>query len=253
MSIEEIFPNPTVKSVIFQIRFSNLFSIENKMGDFQLKIMDKFPHSNLLFRRQLLFADIGPGSKVEKIPNELDYEVSKKIWQFKSDKNFQLNVLSDSLDITSQPHITYNLGSEGKFRDIIAFVIDNFLDTVPIINFKRIGLRYIDECPLPKKDNKTFQNYYDSVLPIKRFNITNAEEMDFKTVFKKGIYYLRYIESLRKIKNKYKLVLDYDGFAKNIKSKDYLKITDKLHIIIQEEYVKTIKKPVYNFMKKKGE
>lgn len=253
MSIEEIFPNPTVKSVIFQIRFSNLFSIENKMGDFQLKIMDKFPHSNLLFRRQLLFADIGSGSKVEKIPNELDYEVSKKIWQFKSDKNFQLNVLSDSLDITSQPHITYNLGSEGKFRDIIAFVIDNFLDTVPIINFKRIGLRYIDECPLPKKDNKTFQNYYNSVFPIKRFNIANAEEMDFKTVFKKGIYYLRYIESLRKIKNKYKLVLDYDGFAKNIKSKDYLKITDKLHIIIQEEYVKTIKKPVYNFMKKKGE
>ena len=47
----EIFSNPTVKKVIFQIRFPNLFFIENKIGDFQLKIMGMFPESKLIFRR----------------------------------------------------------------------------------------------------------------------------------------------------------------------------------------------------------
>ena len=48
MSINEIFPKPTVTQVIFQIRFPNLFFIENKIGDLQLKIMKEFPHSKLI-------------------------------------------------------------------------------------------------------------------------------------------------------------------------------------------------------------
>ena len=31
MAINEVFPNPTVKKVIFQIRFPNLFFIESKI------------------------------------------------------------------------------------------------------------------------------------------------------------------------------------------------------------------------------
>ena len=109
MSIDEIFSNPTVKQVVFQIRFPNLFYIENKIGELQLKIMKEFPHSALLFRRRLLFADIGPEVKHEALPSPLDEGEGKKIWQFKSDKNCQLNVLTDTLDISSPYHKTYNL------------------------------------------------------------------------------------------------------------------------------------------------
>jgi len=37
--------------------------MESKIGDFQMKIMKEFPESALLFRRQIVFADIGPGGK----------------------------------------------------------------------------------------------------------------------------------------------------------------------------------------------
>ena len=83
MSISKVFPNPTVKHAIFQIRFPNLFSMEHKIGDLQLKIMEEFPQSTLLFRRQILFADIGPETKFEDIPSDSDKETGKKIWQFK--------------------------------------------------------------------------------------------------------------------------------------------------------------------------
>lgn len=253
MRINKIYPNPTVKQVIFQIKFPNLFYMEKKIGDLQLKIMKKFPQSSLLFRKQIVFADIGPGAKLESISSDLEKETGKKIWQFKSSKNFQLDILSDSLDISSRHHKTYNLEGGDKFRDIIKFVLDRFLEIVSIPIINRIGFRYIDECPIPSKDNSTFKSYYKSVFPIKRFNLADVNEMDFKTVIKKGKYYLRYIESLQKVGSKYKLVLDFDGFAKNIDSKDYLITTDNLHTMIIEEFEKTIKKPVYRHMEQKKE
>ena len=253
MSINKIFPNPTVKQVIFQIKFPNLFSMENKIGDLQLKIMEKFPQSSLLFRRQIVFADIGPGAKLESIPSDSGEETGKKIWQFKSSNHFQLDVLSDSLNISSRNHKTYNLEGGDKSRDIIKFVVDHFLEIVSIPIINRIGFRYIDECPIPSKDNATFNSYYKSVFPIKRFNIADVDEMDFKTVIKKGEYYLRYVESLQKVGDEYKLILDFDGFAKNIDSKDYLITTDNLHAMIIEEFKKTIKKPVYQYMEQKKE
>ena len=253
MSIDKIYPNPTVKKVIFQIKFPNLFYIENKIGDLQLKIMEKFPQSSLLFRKQIVFADIGPGVKLENISSDLGEEKGKKIWQFKSSKNYQLDVLSDSLDISSQHHKTYNLEGGDKFRDIIKFVLDQFLEIVSIPIINRIGLRYIDECPIPTKDNATFDSYYKSVFPIKRFNLAEVDEMDFKTVIKKGEYYLRYVESLQKVRGEYKLILDFDGFANNIDSKDYLTTTDNLYAMIIEEFEETIKEPVYKYMEEKKE
>ncbi len=253
MTINEIFPNPTVKQVIFQIIFPNLFYMEKNIGDLQVKIMEEFPQSSLVLRRQFILADIGPEGKIEKPPPDLDKEAVKKIWQFKSEKDFELNILNDSLGISSQYHKTYNLGDGDKFRDIIEFVLNHFFEVVSIPIIKRIGLRYIDECPILSKDNKTFKSWYNSVFPLDRFNIADADEMTFRTKVKKDSYYLRYAESLKKEKDEYKLILDFDSYAKNINPKDCLDVTDKLHEIILAEYEDKIKEPVYEYMKKPKE
>jgi len=245
MSISEVFPNPTVKKVILQIRFPNLFYMENKIGDLQMKIMKEFPESALLYRTQIVVADLGPEEK----PSDFDKAKGKKIWQFTSSKDVKLNILNDSLDISSEYHKTYNLGEADKFRDVIKFVLDCFLEiaAIPIIN--RIGLRYIDECPIPSKDNDTFRSYYNSVFPLDRFNLVDANEMDFRTMIKKGEYYLRYIESLQKADDGYKLILDFDSFGEKIDPKDYLQVADSLHTIISDEYEITIKEPVRVYMR----
>jgi uncharacterized protein (TIGR04255 family) len=245
MVIKEIFPNPTVKEVVFEIRFPSLFYIENKIGDFQIKIIKEFPDSNLLFRRQILFADLGPKAKFE-----LPEEAGTKIWEFKSDKKYSLNLTSNSLYIVSEHHKTYNLEGGDKFRDAIKFALDNFLEVTAIPLINRVGLRYIDVCPLPSKNNETFESYYDSVFPIGRFNIADSSEMFFRTVVKRGDYNLIYMEALQKEKDEYKLVLDFDGFAEKVKSEDCLSVTDKLHEIISDEYEHTIREPVIEYMKR---
>jgi len=251
MAIEEVFPNPTVKQVIFQIVFPNLFYMEKIIGEFQLQITDQFPDSSLLHRRQFAWADVGPDAKFIELESKLDKEpTGQNIWQFKSPKNFQLNVMNSSLDITSTYHKTYSLEGAEKFRDIIELVLCKFLKVVPLQIINRIGLRYIDECPIPSKNNSVFRRYYDSIFPLDRFELSSASEMDFKTVVKRGKYYLRYVESLKKVGENYKLILDFDGFALKINPKDCLTVTDNLHKLISIEYEKTIKEPVKKYMRK---
>jgi uncharacterized protein (TIGR04255 family) len=250
MTINEVFPNPTVKRVIFQIQFPNLFYIENKIGDLQIKIMKEFPQSALLHRRQLVFVETGQESKYEDIGGNSG-EAGKKIWQFKSKNNVELNILSNSLDISSGHHKTYNLAPGDKFRNTIEFVLNIFFGIydIPVIN--RVGLRYIDECPIPTKTNQIVKQYYNTKFPLNKFDISNALEMDFKTLVKKGNYYLRYIESLQKIGNENKLILDFDGFANEITPANCLTVTDELHTIISNEYERTIKEPVFDYMRQR--
>lgn len=249
MSINEIFKNPTVKQVIFQIRYPNLFYIENKIGDYQIKIMKEFPESSLFVRRNLVVVDAGENEKIEELSKKIGVEPSKKVWQFKSKSKTILSVSSDSLDISSEFYKTYDREGEEKFRDIIKFVVDEFKETVSLPIIERIGLRYIDECPLPTKDNTTFNSYYNSALSMNRFDIKNMEKMDFSTTVHINGSFLNYRESLMLKDGQYKLILDFDGFTTDVDCNDYLKVTDTLHNIILAEYEKTIKEPVIEYMR----
>jgi uncharacterized protein (TIGR04255 family) len=192
---------------------------------------------------------MGPGQKLENIPPPPDEMLSSRLWQFESEKKYRLNVTSGSLDISSEFHKTYNLGGSNKFRDIIKFAVDNFLAIVAIPIITYIGIRYIDECPLPSNDNETFKSYYNSVFPVERFNIADADEMFFRTTVKRGDLRLTYMENLQRTKDEQKLILDFDGYATDIRSEEYLRVTDRLHEEITKEYAQTIKEPVYEYMR----
>ena len=254
MTINEVFQNPTVESVIFQIHYSNLFYIENKIGDLQVQLMKEFPDSDLIFRRKMVLVDQGDKAKIESDFKESEEGAVQKIWQFRSPKGYRLNILNNSLDITSEYHKTYNNPEgEHKFRDIIELVVSNFLQITNLPIIKRIGLRYIDKCPILSKDNVTFKQWYNSTFPLDRFNLADAETMQFQAVLKRGNYNLRYVEALQTSENKNYLILDFDGFANDISSENYLSILDDLHDLIVDEYQKSIKTLVYDYMRSPAE
>jgi uncharacterized protein (TIGR04255 family) len=250
MTIKEVFQNPTVESVIFQILYSNLFYIENKIGDLQVQLMKEFPDSDLIFRRKMVLVDQGDKAKIETDFKESEEGAVQKIWQFRSPKGYRLNILNNSLDITSEYHKTYNNpDGEHKFRDIIELVVSNFLKLTNLPIIKRIGLRYIDKCPILSKDNVTFKQWYNSAFPLDRFSLVDVEEMQFQALIKRDNYNLRYAEALQISKDEHYLILDFDGFANDIPSGNYLSILDDLHDLIVDEYQKSIKNPVYEYMR----
>lgn len=251
MVIAEIFPKPTVEKVIFQIRYANLFFLESKIGDLQVKIMNEFPESNLLIQRQVIITDAADASRIElDLKNSSDKGATTKVWQFLSEKGYRLNVLPNSLDITSELHKSYdNPKAEHKFRDIIGLVVQSFLEVTKIPVLQRIGLRYIDKCPVPSLDPAVYSEWYNTSLPIDRFTLQDATHLSFSCQVKKGNYGLRFSELFQNEDAVNRLTLDFDAFALNIKSEQYLNITDDLHRVISEEYESTIKEPVYKHMR----
>jgi len=250
MAKREVFPNPTVKEVHFEIRFPNLFYIETKIGDLQVKIMGKFPESKLIYQHQLMFADTGLEGKIKPPADLPNSEAVGKIWNFKSGTGIEVNVKNNSLAIHSLRHKTYDdPSSEEKFRDIIEFVVSNFIAVTSIPIIKRIGLRYIDECPIVQTNNDDLKKWYNTTFPLDRFNISYARDMSFGATVQKDNYFLRFIETLVRKKEKSILNLDFDGFAEEINPTDYLKVADELHKIISDEYFLVAKEPLLEFMR----
>lgn len=220
--------------------------------------MKEFPISKLLLRSGFIVASNVEAKQKIEIPSNLqDTNVARKIWQFESKNKIVLSIASNSLDLVSEFHKTYELGEDDskKFRCTIKHAVDAFIDVMKLPTINRIGLRYIDQCPIPAKNNEIFSAWYKTKFPLDKFDIADAEAMTFRTVIKKRDYNLGYIESLEKNdKNEDMLVLDFDGFAKNIENvSSYMDITDDLHKLISAAYAETIEAPVYEWMEKTEE
>ena len=248
MAITEVFSNPTVTTVIFQIRFPNLFFIEKIIGDYQVKIMNYFEDSALILSKEFNIS-VGPQNQP---PPKVAEQQPANIWQFISpEKNVKLSVQTSSLDIVSTSHKSYAMGEGEKFRDIIILSLDPFFQLVHIPIISRIGLRYINICPITEKNNTSFSRYYNTTFPLNRFPIDTADNMDFRTTVKKGEHYLTYRETLKMADNKFILELDFDGFAFNAKPDKYLSVTDELHTLILAEFEATANNALIEYMRSK--
>jgi len=221
MSSGEVFPNPLVKQVIFAIRFPNLFFLADRIGDFQIKVMKEFPKSTLVLRRSLVLTDEADTQKFEQMVSDLkEKEGVNRVWQFESEHGVKLEVSSDLLALVSTSHKSYRHGEEGCFRDVIDSVTRLFyaLTQVPVVN--RIGLRYIDECPVFENSSKGFREHYMTVFPLDRFPLEESVDMDYRVVVRREAHKLRYVESLHG------------------------------HDMISDEFNRTIKEPIREYMRK---
>ena len=113
-----------------------------------------------------------------------------------------------------------------------------------------MGLRYTDDCPIKEITINSFKEFYNSGFPFHRFDIEDSKNMEFKTDLRRGNYFLIYRETFTNEKGIGKFIIDFDGYAEDVDSSKVMETTDKLHIIISEEYEATIKEPVYEFMRK---
>lgn len=246
MSDDEVYTNPPVKQVVFQVKFPNLFYIENKVGDFQMEIMDRFPDSVLALQKVIFAGEVKKGDNFDSIPEN----GVRKIWKFTSKLGTELELQNDSLTLSSDHHVSYALGDpEKQFKDVMCFAVDRLLKTVPIPVFTRIGLRYVNHCPIMSASNRSFYTFYDSCLPLRRFPLSQAT--DAETVVVTNLdsgFGLIYKEKL--VLGEHELILDMDAFHGQAKSSEYVGIADNLHVIISEQFWKTAKEPMRAYMRR---
>ncbi len=252
--MREIFDNPTIQSVTLEIRFPALFYIESKIGDFQKAIFDKFPASALLSRKSINFFVAGQQVKAEDINKANQAPTADAmIWEFKSEDNYTLHVINNSITISSTVHKTYNNEGGEKFREMIIFAIGKFIEIVSIPRIDRIGLRYINTCPFPTGGEEEFNKYYKIGMPFSRFPLSKIQQSNFTIVSNiKDNYTLRFTEAINSLVNPKQVLLDYDASKTNITPDKYLETADALHEIISEEFEKSIGEGLINYMKQKN-
>lgn len=210
--------------------------------------MHYFKDSALILTKEF---NVSLGPQNQPMPG-IDRPKPANIWQFISpQQNVRLSVQTDSLDIASTSHKSYAMGKEEKFRDIIQLALNPFFELVRIPVIARIGLRYIDQCPVVQKNNTSFSQYYRSAFPLDRFPIDAADSMDFRVTVRRGEYSLKYRETLKKVVDEFVLELDFDGFALDIKPTKYLSVTDDLHTVISNEFAATANESLLEYMRKK--
>jgi uncharacterized protein (TIGR04255 family) len=247
MPPHEIYPNPVVKQVAFEVRFPNLFFIESRIGDFQVRVMKDFPQSELVLRRNFMFVTGMPGNLEDAIKQQS--ENVDKVWQFKSTTGSKLEISIKNLVLTSEHHLSYHQGGDDSFRAIIDRVVRCFFEIVQIPVALRVGLRYINECPIFDRNTGRFNDCYSSILPVERFGLERTTAADCAVVTNTEQYHMRHLESLRLVPNADKLALDLDAWSENVPSEQVMAATDILHEAISAEFNNTVKQPIIEFMR----
>jgi len=250
MSTNEVFPHPTVKQVIFQIRFPNLFAMPTLVGQYQTKIMEKFPESSLAQMSTVLIAEMGPGAKLEPPPNLPEPGVVP-VWQFSTPSGVKLDVLQNSLALHSTVHKTYRHPSATeRFRDLIEYAVTPFLQVTRVPLLTRIGLRYVDECPVPPGGSNGYRGYYSTTFPLERFPIEQAASMQFRCSVKRGDCSVNFREALDLSGQGPTMQLDTDAYRQNVKASEYLQVTDELHDLVIREFEDFAKAPFFEYMRR---
>jgi uncharacterized protein (TIGR04255 family) len=252
MPEHEVFSNPVVKQVNFEIRFPNLFFIEGKIGDFQVQVIKDFPNSELVHRRSFMLFAGKPESLTDLTKQQLG-ETVDKIWQFKSLRGTTLEISSKNLVLTSEQHHSYKYGAEKSFRATIETVTKPFFDMVQLPSVLRVGFRYVNECPILERSTDKFKECYDSILPLNRFRLEDAESMDCAVVINRKPIQYRRLESLRLSPNECKLILDLDAWTENVPTEQVMAATDGLYDVISGEFKETVKAPIIEYMRKPKE
>jgi uncharacterized protein (TIGR04255 family) len=241
----EVFKKPSVVEVVFEIRFPQLFNIEQKISDFQLEIMDDFPLSDQIYEQSVQIPSEKPLSPLSSIGN-----VTLN-WQFQSSNQETIIILkSNRLNIISKEYKSYNHPDYPKFRDVIQNIVSKFLTLVPIKKFERIGLRYIDICPLDQKTNEYFEKFYRPNFDINQFKVEDIiENLSFVRI-KREPHNLLFKSGIRTDdKGIYIYFMDFDGYSLNVPSEKFLEVTDDLKRIIYQVYFDNITENFKNYMR----
>jgi len=244
----EVFPNPVVKSVAFEVRFPNLFFIETRIGEFQVQIMKEFPQSELLHRRNIMLL-AGSADNLQELAKQQAGETTDKVWVFKSNAGTKLEISSKNFVVSSEQHFSYKHEGEKSFRSVIKGAIEPFIRMVAIPLALRIGLRYVNECPIFDRNTKRFNECYNSILPMSRFKLERVANMDCAVVANMEHCQFRHLESMRLTPEGGQLVLDLDAWTENVPSENVMASTDVLYETISAGFRNTVKQPIIDYMR----
>ncbi|PHP45401.1 hypothetical protein B6V01_004215 [Methanosarcinales archaeon ex4572_44] len=137
-SNDEIFANPPLHEVAFEVRFPHLFYINQRIGEFQLEIMDDFPKSSQISEQAFAIDEKGISIKDNENP------IPKKNYQllFQSaireiDNSYKYIMDFDGYSINVEASNFLNVTDELKHlikKEFLSNITENFKEYMRMTN-----------------------------------------------------------------------------------------------------------------------
>ncbi len=226
INYEEVFRQSPLSEVVFEARFPILLSIPQRIGDFQLSVMDTFEKAEEIRMQGI---KIGTDEKVEVGSN--------MVWKFShKDGDPTVTLHRNRIVVSSKTYKCYDSKEQKPFRPNIEYSVENFLDLFKIKSFSRIGLRYINECKMEELSNDWFKKFFRPILDIDKYPWESILEEQVILRFKKDGRNLLLQSGLIRGKGITKYLLDFDAYEENCEVSKYLETADRLHEVVLKEF-----------------
>jgi uncharacterized protein (TIGR04255 family) len=153
--------HPPLSEVVFEINFPRLFAVENRIADYQQRLLEMYPDSGDEFVLHL-----PPAVAFGKGPKPEGNVTPVRSFVFKNKANsrvVRVSVVYFNLLISDYLHFD-------DYKRALMAALNPAIEIFQLSRVERIGLRYINKIPIPKRDAaRAYREYVRSPIDTKLF------------------------------------------------------------------------------------
>lgn len=240
---KEIFDYPLLTEVILDIRFPTKLGMVKFLPEFQEKIEKYFPKLKVL------------NVQTMKISDRQESEIlHDKVWEFSNPEDQTVcKIFNNKFVLLSNKYTSWEKNkSVLGFKDIISLTLPEFLKIVPIKEFERIGLRFINKIEVEENNSNWFSNLFIPLFNLKKYSIENLKENYVRLIVQKEMEIQLIIQTVFIFENNKKYyILDLDAYLRNIGIDEADDKFELSHEVILKEFHSLITEECRNKMRGK--
>jgi uncharacterized protein (TIGR04255 family) len=151
--LEEVFPANPIREVDFEIRFTPRLRVQAEMWRFQESVVTEYP-------------EVGLESAI--LPNGTTLSVT--VFQNQA-KARLIKVSPQNMALAFSAYKNFE-----EFKDEVLKQSDDFCKTFGVTELTRIGLRYVNEIPLPTQESSSMTKYVRPLVAFDRIPLETVQQ-----------------------------------------------------------------------------
>jgi uncharacterized protein (TIGR04255 family) len=241
--------HPPLSQVAFEVNFPNSFAVETGIAAYQQRAESLYPKSSAEYILRLP-ATVAFGKPTKQVSTELTPMRSFVFQNSKGSRIVRVSVVNFTLLVTDYLH----------FEDYVSSLTAAFAPAIEIFqlhDIERIGLRYVNQIPIPSKDAEVqYKKYVRSPLSAEAFsghvasNFLTEIALDLdstrKLTIRSGLLPLQAGEPTRTY------LLDFDcyslGGSAPLLGENLASLLEQYHEAIETEFTRAVTDKYWKYM-----
>jgi len=212
--LDEIFPANPIREVDFEIRFTPRLRVQAEMWRFQEELVSEYPEVGL---------------ETALLPNAAT--VSVTVFQGLS-KARVIKVSPQSMALAFSSYDNFE-----QFKEEVLRRGSKFCEIFEVSSLTRVGLRYVNEIPLPTQQSDSMVEYVRPFVDFDRISLSAVQQFALQVVARAGDHMVQ-VRTAMLAGPVRTYILDIDAYTENVKpSTEIGPLLDRFHDTAQRVFL----------------